>query len=172
MGIRRGDEKMIKTYEEFEEAVSEEIEWQGIIGSRDAKKAVSENLWKRLDYAGYAKRLYLLQRENVVGTAKREMREIKLKEVKLCFIGEDNQSVVLENLYTLVYPDWEDIEKVDGFPEISRDLWQDVSERFMEFDRINHPSVMAGGLWMNNGFSSDPSLPDGMVRAAPVTMKP
>jgi hypothetical protein len=25
---------------------------------------------------------------------------------------------------------------------------------FMDFDQVHHPQVMAGGCWMNNGFST------------------
>ena len=54
----------------------------------------------------------------------------------------------------MVFPNWDDIEKVDGFPKISSKTNEYLFRKFRTFDREHHPKVMASGLWLNNGFSS------------------
>jgi len=71
-----------------------------------------------------------------------------------CFEGETQQINVLINLYKLLHPEWDKIKKFNGFPSCSVGLSKRIFKKFMMFDEIHHPDVMAGGLWMNNGFST------------------
>lgn len=72
-----------------------------------------------------------------------------------CFANKSHQSEVLLALYKLVYPNWEDIVSIDGFPTAGRGIAEYIVRKFMAFDRKHHPNVVAGGLWLNNGWSSD-----------------
>lgn len=74
------------------------------------------------------------------------------------FFGFHNhQSDVWINLYRYVFPDWDNIKSIDGYPKISDETSNYIFKKFIEFDKIHHPNVMAGGLWMNSGFSTDSS---------------
>ncbi|MBU4352998.1 MAG: hypothetical protein KJ939_08030 [Nanoarchaeota archaeon] len=77
-----------------------------------------------------------------------------LKEhIKAIFDKYQHQEEVLIALYKMVFPEWDQIDKVEGFPAAGNDLWQFICRCFQEFDRRNHPEVMPAGAWMNSGFS-------------------
>jgi hypothetical protein len=61
-------------------------------------------------------------------------------------------------IYKLVMPDWDNIEKIHGFPEAGNDLWKFICRQFIAFDEKHHPNVFKGGIWMNSGFSSNGHL--------------
>ena len=81
---------------------------------------------------------------------------IKLQEdaVKALFEEHQHQSDVLLALYRMVFPDWDQIEKLDGWPRVNVWTWEQISKWFMAFDRVHYPDVMNGGAWMNSGFST------------------
>ena len=83
--------------------------------------------------------------------------EIK-KAVEQIFCESDNQSEVLSALYKLAFPNYDAIERIEGFPTVGRELSQFIWSKFIEFDRIHHLDVLAGGLWMNKGFTEDRKL--------------
>ena len=74
------------------------------------------------------------------------------------FSKHDHQKKVMADLYKLVLPDWEKIEKIEGYPEAGRELSIFISKQFMQFDRKHHPDCMPGGAWMNTGFSVNSNL--------------
>jgi hypothetical protein len=84
-------------------------------------------------------------------------------EVFSLFDKFQTQGEVLIEIYKMVFNDFDSIEKVDGRPSISKNTWLAISHKFISFDRIYHPNCMAGGLWMNSGFSGDDDLPDWTV---------
>ncbi|MHA2094584.1 MAG: hypothetical protein ACW98F_08145 [Candidatus Hodarchaeales archaeon] len=79
------------------------------------------------------------------------------------FENQDHQADVLIGLYKYVFPDWDNIESIDGWPKISYDTSLYICQKFMDFDKIYHPNVMNGGLWMNKGFSVDYDVDDWKV---------
>jgi len=82
----------------------------------------------------------------------------KKSEVDELFEKSEHQSEVLIGLYRKVFPDFDDIEKINGFPHCGREMALHICGKLMEFDRKHHPNVLSGGLWLNNGFSADDSL--------------
>ena len=85
--------------------------------------------------------------------------EQKIKEhIKTIFAKHDHQSNVIVDLYKLVLPDWDKIEKVEETPEIGKGLWLFICNQFIEFDKIHHPKCMEGGMWFNCGFSCNSEL--------------
>ena len=93
---------------------------------------------------------------------------ITKKQVDEVFKKADNQQEVCIGLYKLVYPDWEKVKSINGFPKVARDIDLYIFDKFIRFDGMHHSDVMPGGLWMNRGFSIDESLDDGVVIPAPV----
>lgn len=81
---------------------------------------------------------------------------------KIC--PNPHQQTVLLKLYEAVFgKTWEEIEKVHGWPKCSKNVWDHCCLKFREFDRKYHPKVMAGGLWLNSGFSCDEKIQDWIV---------
>ena len=82
-----------------------------------------------------------------------------LKEyIKAIFNKYQHQEEVLIDLYKMVLPDWDQIDKVEGFPVAGDDLWQFICRCFQDFDKRKHPDVMPGGAWLNCGFSVNHEL--------------
>jgi hypothetical protein len=78
--------------------------------------------------------------------------------IKAIFARHEHQSDALISIYRMVLPDWDRIETIEGFPEAGKDLWTFICRQFIEFDQEHHPDVFNGGIWMNNGFSSNNHL--------------
>lgn len=88
--------------------------------------------------------------------------------------AEHQSEWVLDLFKTVYYPnEWDDIESIDGYPKITEFTSNYIFNLAIEFDEENHPGVMAGGLWMNKGFSSLDSpegLKDFQVQQADFTL--
>ena len=84
-------------------------------------------------------------------------------KINLFFEDKDDQAEVFLSIYRYVFPDWDNIESISGYPTVSNNTSQFLFERFIAFDRIFHPDVISGGLWMNRGFSIDHNLDDWKV---------
>lgn len=81
-----------------------------------------------------------------------------------CLVEPSHQAMVINALYKIALPRWDEIVKVSGYPAVSKATALYITERCMEFDRRVHPDVMAGGAWaLGTGFSTDDSLPDWVV---------
>lgn len=75
----------------------------------------------------------------------------------------DNQYNAMMYLYHLVFDDMSKIHKIKDYPAISENTSDYIFRKMIEFDRIHHKNVLAGGLWMNSGFSVDNTLPDDLI---------
>lgn len=64
------------------------------------------------------------------------------------------QGELLTRLYRLAVPDFDRLEKLDGYPVVNRETGDFLMLRWVRRDRRLSPNVMAGGAWMNSGFSS------------------
>ena len=95
------------------------------------------------------------------------------KTIETIFQKHSHQEYVLIDIYKLVFPEWDRIERIKGYPEAGNDLWNFICRLFMEFDRKHHPDCFAGGAWMNIGFSVNPALSpwDICFRRCQVVMK-
>ena len=74
------------------------------------------------------------------------------------FEESEHQSSVIVKLYKMLFPDWEEIQRIEGFPTIGKALDQYIFNLFVAFDQEHHPSVFNGGAWINQGFSTNESL--------------
>jgi len=93
--------------------------------------------------------------------------------VRNVFETAESQAEAIVELYKMVFPDWDAIEKVHGWPTCNKFTSQEIGRLFMEFDRKHHPEVLQGGLWLNSGFSTleGEHLPDWEIVRCDVTMK-
>ena len=76
------------------------------------------------------------------------------------FEKHEDQGYVLIDLYRLVFPDWDRIDKITYSPKIGKRFWRWICRQFIDFDTKYHPEIMHGGIWFNQGFSSDDKLSD------------
>ena len=84
---------------------------------------------------------------------KHDIFKLDKEQVEACFAATD-QADALIGLYKLVFPRWDDIAQIDRWPTCNAFTWKAICNLAMALDTKYHPSVMAGGLWLNNGFSS------------------
>lgn len=70
---------------------------------------------------------------------------------------------VIIALYKRVFPEWDNIEKVNGWPRVNKETANQLCNRFMEkqrkLNKSRHPNeqIMPGGMWLNNGFGCSDS---------------
>ena len=74
------------------------------------------------------------------------------------FEESEHQSSVIVKLYKMVFPDWDKIQRIEGFPAVGKALNEYIFNLFIEFDREHHPKCVNGGAWINQGFSSSDRL--------------
>ena len=89
------------------------------------------------------------------GITSKETFQHRLQKV---FEQAEHQNSALIGLYKMLIPDWEKIDRLEGFPVVGREMWQYIANLFIDFDQCHHPQCFKGGLWMNNGFSSSAKL--------------
>jgi hypothetical protein len=99
--------------------------------------------------------------------------KLKKKDVALLFSVYEHQADILIHLYRMVFPNWDDIERMDGWPKVNKATSRWIWDKFVAFDKVYHPDVMNGGAWFNSGFSCQESegLKNWEVRPCPVTLK-
>lgn len=66
------------------------------------------------------------------------------------FEQHDHQDQVIIDIYKLVLPEWDSIEKLNGHPVCGQELWQYICGLFISFDQEHHPTCMAGGVAMGS----------------------
>ncbi len=79
-------------------------------------------------------------------------------QIKTFFEKHDHQNKVIIDIYRMVFPDWDKIKAIKGYPETGDELWKFICGLFQTFDREHHPDCLAGGAWMNWGFSTNTKL--------------
>lgn len=78
--------------------------------------------------------------------------KVTKEQINKIFEGSKDQADACVGLYKLAFPDWNNINKIDGWPKIGQEMAEYLFRKWTEFDRKHHPDVMAGGLWLNKGF--------------------
>jgi hypothetical protein len=59
----------------------------------------------------------------------------------------------MTDLYKMFFPNWDEIKKVRGWPEVGDRFWKFICNRFQDFDRMYHPdfNVYCGkAIWPHN----------------------
>jgi hypothetical protein len=93
------------------------------------------------------------------------LRRVRLtaEAIDAVFDAASEQADYVLGLYRLVIPDFDRVAKVQRWPKVSPAMTEYIFARAIAFDRLHHPGVMAGGLWLNVGFSTDEQLRGGQV---------
>jgi hypothetical protein len=92
--------------------------------------------------------------------ANQGIKSIRDLQVHLQEIFEESvhQSSVIVKLYKMLFPDWEKIQRIQGYPSVGKALHEYIFNLFIEFDREHHPGCFCGGAWLNQGFASNEHL--------------
>jgi len=79
---------------------------------------------------------------------------------------------IVTAIHKMVYGDdiWEGIAQLEGHPTCNKATWLIICELFMEKNRKEKAQHMAGGTWLNYGFSTDESLSNWVVRPCAYTL--
>ncbi len=93
----------------------------------------------------------------------KKLVRLDMKKIKELFEDSEHQSDVLIELYRMVFPEWDNIKRIVGWPAVNPETHKEITRLFREFDKKHHPDVCPGGLWLNKGFSSKNSVPPGYV---------
>lgn len=91
-------------------------------------------------------------------------KELTKQQIDTIFDEAEHQADYVIALYRCAFPNWDDIEKVNGYPSISKATNEYIFKKAIEFDKVNHPQVLNGGLWLNNGFKTVETMKDWFVR--------
>jgi len=89
---------------------------------------------------------------------KKQIVRLKKELLEALFENHTHQTEVIVAIYNMVFPDWDKIKKIHGWPKISNMANEFFFDKFIAFDKKHHPNVFNGGLWLNNGFSSDENV--------------
>jgi hypothetical protein len=89
------------------------------------------------------------------GITSKEKLQQRLQEI---FEKAEHQERALIELYRMVIPDWDRLERLEGFPVVGQEMWKYICQLFIDLDQRLHPEIFKGGLWMNAGFSSSGDL--------------
>lgn len=76
-------------------------------------------------------------------------------DVRHAIFSADHQQEAFLNLYKMVFPDWDTIEQIDGWPTTNKKTAETIMSWFIKYDKEHHPKVLAGGLWMNSGWGTE-----------------
>ncbi len=102
---------------------------------------------------------------------RRKHIELDLDEVDSLFKSSRHQNEVIDGLHKMIFPDWDEVEKMEGWPTVNPETWKYIAWRFREFDIKHFRDVVPGGAWVNRGFSSDTSVPAGYVDISTCKLK-
>jgi len=91
------------------------------------------------------------------GLKEKNVKALKA-HIKAFFEKHDHQEKVIIDLYRMVLSDWDKIKTIKGHPETGDELWKFICRQFQIFDLEYHPDCLAGGAWMNWGFSVNRKL--------------
>ncbi|MBF0204555.1 MAG: hypothetical protein HQK67_09640 [Desulfamplus sp.] len=81
--------------------------------------------------------------------------EQRLQEI---FDYANSNTEALVEIYKLIFPDMDNIKKIEGHPVAGKNLWTYIWRLFMQLDRKCHPEEFAGSIWINKGWGMNSGL--------------
>lgn len=82
----------------------------------------------------------------------------------MIFKNAENQVEYAIALYRVAFPDWDNIEDIDGWPAISNTTALYIMDLAISHDKKHvGRDVLPGGLWMNKGFSIQDGIDNWMI---------
>ena len=73
---------------------------------------------------------------------------------------KSHQSEAVISLYEVAIPDFrsDDIESISRHPTVNKETSSYLFGKCIDYDQKHHPNVMNGGLWLNQGFTTDDTM--------------
>lgn len=110
----------------------------------------------------------------------RDTVRLDRETVTQAILTAESETKAVELIFRMVYPQFDEIKSVDGYPKCNANTWkaicrpmQELTERLNK-DRRYDRQVMPGGAWLNYGFSAqqanEQQLKDWEVLPAPFTV--
>jgi hypothetical protein len=100
------------------------------------------------------------------------MPKITTEQIDQVFASADTQWDYWVALYRLAYgDDWDRVKFVEGWPTVNSEMNDYIFRKAIAFDQHHHPNVLAGGVWMNKGFSGSPDVEYGDIVLGETTWK-
>ena len=96
-------------------------------------------------------------RNHLANQGIKSIRDLQIHLQKI-FEESEHQNSVIVKLYKMLFPEWEDIERIEGFPAVGKALDEYIFNLFVAFDQEHHSNVFNGGAWINQGFSTNEKL--------------
>ena len=62
------------------------------------------------------------------------------------------------SLYSYAIPNWSTVISVNGYPKVNPETSEYIFGKAIEYDKVHHPNVIFGGLWLNYGFREDKNV--------------
>jgi len=88
-----------------------------------------------------------------------EHKELTAEQIDEMAEGADQGTFVCR-LYSYALGDlWDKAVQIDGHPRVSPDTWKYICDAAIKIDKEQHPGVLAGGMWLNLGFTTG-DMPD------------
>lgn len=112
-----------------------------------------------------------MEQKVVVAGEKLESVSLTREMIDEVFANSKDQFEVLISFYRLAIKDWDKVEKMNDHPLVSDRTNHYIMVKAIEFDHEHHPDVLAGGFWMNRGFSIDACVDDWTVQPCSYTVK-
>ena len=66
---------------------------------------------------------------------KGKLIKLDLNEIDSLFKRSLHQNEVIDGLHKMIFPDWCEVEKMEGWPTVNPETWKDIAWRFKEFDK-------------------------------------
>lgn len=88
------------------------------------------------------------------------MKDLPKERIDEIFDGAESQSDYVLGLYKEVIDDWDSVVQLGHWPEVSENTSLYLFEKAQNWDDEHNVDALSGGLWMNNGFSTNEDLPD------------
>lgn len=100
--------------------------------------------------------------KDVINLARKErrMKDLPKERIDEIFDGAESQSDYVLGLYKEVIDDWDSVVQLGHWPEVSENTSLYLFEKAQNWDDEHNVDALSGGLWMNNGFSTNEDLPD------------
>ena len=100
-----------------------------------------------------------------------KLKKFSIQDVRDLAQTSRDQAELVVGIYKLVFPDWDDILELNGYPKANECVCSGVLNICRSFDRKHHPGIMPGGAWgLCYGFSLDNTVPDGYVDISEVNI--
>lgn len=155
-----------KGYTEHETTITDLVQY--IAGALDIAKILTPSAMSAM-----LEDLKDLAPEESEGGSPTNLVSLSKEAIDQVFEEATHQSDYLTGLYRLAIPEWDAVVRIVGigYPTVSYKTWDYICRKAIAFDKEHLPQVLAGGLWINSGFSRSTAVPQWKVDLSMVKLE-